>query len=94
MAYLEGGRTPEVRRGRERLTVRNPRIETALASLNIDPINLDETRRFGNQIEAAVTRWRVGRDLFTADRRLTKGEAEAKLRALTRAVVVGVRANG
>lgn len=52
MPNVEGERTPEMRRGRERLSVRNPRVDHALAGLSIDDRDIAETRRFGNVLIA------------------------------------------
>lgn len=89
MVYLERDRTPEMRRGRERLTVRNPRIEMALASLAIDDRNIEDARRFGNKVQAAVNRWMAGREVITAAPRLSKADADRKLRALYRQQILG-----
>ena len=73
-----------MRGGRERLTVRNPRIEMALASLSIDEANIPDARKFGNRMQAKVNRWMAGREVITTPVRLTKAEADAKLRNLLR----------
>ena len=57
MLHLEGNRTPEMRRGRERLTARHPRIEQALASLALDDFDIADTRRFGNDLQAHADAW-------------------------------------
>lgn len=74
MSHLEGARTPELRRGRERLTVHNPRIEKALASHCIDPADVAETRRFGNRLQAEADRW-VMRGGLSERGRITKSDA-------------------
>ena len=74
MPVSEGVRTPEMRRGRERLTVHNPRIEKALASHVIDPEHVAETRRFGNRLQADADRWML-RGGFSENRRITKSDA-------------------
>jgi hypothetical protein len=74
MAQKEGDRTPEMRRDRERLTVRSPRIETALASLCIDDDNIEEARRFGNKLQADADRW-LQRGGFAERGRIYKSDA-------------------
>lgn len=74
MRITEGERTPEMRRGRERLTVHNPRIEKALASHHIDPEHVAETRRFGNLLQAEADRW-IMRGGFAERGRITKADA-------------------
>lgn len=74
MAVSNGARTPEMRRGRERLTVRNPRVEYALAGLDIDPAHVEETRRFGNRLMADAQRWML-RGGFSERRRISKSDA-------------------
>jgi len=74
MRVTEGARTPEMRRGRERLTVHNPRIEMALASLGIDPVDVAETRRFGNRLQADADRWML-RGGFADRGRISKSDA-------------------
>lgn len=80
MRNQEGDRTPEMRRGRERLTVRNPRIEMALAGLQIDNEDIAQTRQFGNAITASVARWQVGRIGNSLPQRLDKASAARLLR--------------
>lgn len=76
MRCLEGDRTSEMRRGRERLTVRNPRVDMALDGLAIDDQDIAEARRFGNALAASVNRWCAGREVNSlADRRLDKAGA-------------------
>lgn len=74
MRVTEGDRTPEMRRGRERLTVHHPRIEKDLASHVIDPDNVAEVRRFGNRVQAEADRWML-RGGFSDNRRITKADA-------------------
>lgn len=78
-----------MRGGRERLTVRRPLIDTALASLDLDPSNIEEARRLGNKLQAAVDRWQVGRNLISAPVRLSKAEADRKLRSMLRSQMIG-----
>ncbi len=63
-----------MRRGRERLTVHNPRIEKALASHSIDPEHIAETRRFGNRLQAEADRWML-RGGFSERGRISKADA-------------------
>lgn len=89
MSHLEGARTPEMRKGRERLSVRSPYIEMALASLQIDDLHIEESRRFGNKVKAEVDRWLVGREVFTSAPRLSKADADRKFRALVHQQIGG-----
>ena len=52
-----GNATPEKRKDRAVLSPRGPLIETALACINFDGFNIDETRRFGNALLAARDHW-------------------------------------
>jgi len=52
-----GTLTPEMRKGRDTLTVRNPFIETCLAVQNLDGVNIGEVTRFGNAILHARNLW-------------------------------------
>lgn len=83
MLHLEGDRTPEMRRGpdsqRARLTARNPRVETALASLEIDGFNVSETRAFGNRLAAEAERWMM-RGGFGERGRISKADAHRVFR--------------
>lgn len=74
MSLEKRARTPEMRRGRERLTVRDPRVEHALAGLNIDNYDVEETRRFGNRLMADARRWMM-RGGFADRGRIGKGDA-------------------
>lgn len=74
MASPQGGRTPEMRGGRERLTVRDPRIEKALASHSIDETNIEDVRRFGNKLQADADRWLL-RGGFSERGRIYKSDA-------------------
>lgn len=81
MRCLEGDRTPEMRRGRERLTVRNPRVDSAVAGLAIDDEDVAEARRFGNAVLASFNRWSAGREVNSlSERRLSKFDAGRLLR--------------
>lgn len=81
MRRLEREHNPEKRRGRELLTVRNPRVDMALDGLAIDEQHIAETRRFGNAVVASVNRWNAGREVNSlADRRLDKVSAARLLR--------------
>lgn len=59
MERLEGKRTPEMRQGRERLSISRPCVELALGSLAIDGYDIAATRRFGNQLAAEADRWKL-----------------------------------
>lgn len=74
MSPPEGERTPEMRQGRARLSVRDPDIEKALAGLNFDVFNIAETRRWGNSLAAAARLHQVGK-IGNDKRRLSKADA-------------------
>lgn len=57
MLHLDGDRTPEMRQGRERLSISRPCVELALGSLAIDGYALAEPRQFGNRLAADAARF-------------------------------------
>lgn len=61
-----------------------PLVEKTLAALTFNPSNIDEARRFGNQLYRDADAWlrRAGRD--ERPQRLRKWEAENALRAALR----------
>jgi hypothetical protein len=71
----ERDRTPDVRRGRERLlSIRHPRVVKALAGINIDPETLPHAERFGNRLARDADAWiRAGG--FAERGRISKGDA-------------------
>lgn len=54
MSVLEGVRSPEKRRDRATLGVRDPNIEKLVAGLDIDGVSIDQLRRIGKNL----WRWR------------------------------------
>ena len=79
---MEGDRTPEMREGRVKLSLRDPQIEKLLAGLDFDRENIDQLRRFGKNMWSARNAWSIGRGargLFGA-RVIDKGTAERMLR--------------
>lgn len=56
-AIRTGNATPEKRKARSVLSPKGPLIETALACINFDGFDIDETRRFGNALLAARKEW-------------------------------------
>lgn len=65
MTYLEGVRSPEKRRDRLTLSVRDPNIEKLVAGLDIDGISIDQLRRIGKNL----WRWRNDWSVKVASRR-------------------------
>lgn len=53
----KGIATPESSKSRERLTVRDPRIESLLAGMQIDKEDIAETRSFGNALLRQRDAW-------------------------------------
>lgn len=95
-----GDRTPEMRRGperqRERLTIRNPRVEMALAGLPIDDSVLTDARRFGNRLVAEAERWQM-RGACAERGRISKRDAAAmwaRVFPATAVVMAHVRRGG
>jgi|KBSSwiStaDraftv2_1062776.scaffolds.fasta_scaffold884479_3 hypothetical protein len=56
------------------LGISDPRVEKSLAALNLNDLNVAETRRFGNRIQAEADRWML-RGGFSESRRITKSDA-------------------
>lgn len=57
MEQQQGAEHPERNGGRNRLSVRNPRVENWLAAFNLDGINIEETRTFSNALLKARDDW-------------------------------------
>lgn len=70
---------------RKTLSIPNPRLNAVLAGLDID----EGDRRFGNRLLASVDRWQVGRNLISAPVRLSKADADRKLRSMLRSQMIG-----
>ena len=56
------------------LGISDPRVEKSLAALNLNDLNVAETRRFGNLLQAEADRWML-RGGFSENRRITKSDA-------------------
>lgn len=86
-----GNATPEKRKARV-LTVREPLIESLLAGLDFDGVNMDELRAFGKGCWSSRNRWDVSRrrgGLFGG--RLHRADADRALsEALRQVEGVGV----
>ena len=81
-AQERGLPTPERHRGRERLTVRSPEIERALAGINFDGFDVAETRQFGNRL-LAEARLRMARGGLGERGEISKVDAEMMWRKAT-----------
>jgi hypothetical protein len=90
MRQLEGLRSPEMREGRVRLTVRDPQIEKLLAGLAIDPQHVGDARGFGNWLWRERNRFDVERQVMFGPGlfggRLSKADAERALVSALRSV--------
>jgi len=56
------------------LGISDPRDEKSLAALNLNDLNVAETRRFGNRLQAEADRWML-RGGLSERGRITKGDA-------------------
>lgn len=61
MPVLEGVRSPEKRRDRLTLGVRDPNIEKLVAGLVIDGVTVDQLRRIGKNLWRWRNEWSVRR---------------------------------
>jgi hypothetical protein len=57
MLVLGGAPAPKRHEGRNRLTVRDPRLEVMLAGISIEGDTLEETRRWGNSLLRSRDVW-------------------------------------
>lgn len=90
-ALLEGDQVPRKREGRERLSLRDPRIESLLEGLDLDTQTLNAVRSWSKAIWSARNAWDLRRrkgGLFSVPARLSKAEADARLRIEIQALKV------
>lgn len=58
MGYMEGASPAHERReGRNRLSVRDPRLESMLAGISLEGFNIEEARSWGNALLRARDSW-------------------------------------
>lgn len=48
---------PERQESRERLSIRDPLVKSAVAAINFEGFNVEETAAWGNHLQADVRRW-------------------------------------
>jgi hypothetical protein len=81
MALPERGfAPPEKREGRARLSVRDPLVETVLAGLDLEGLDLDGVRPWSNRLVADARRWLAAGGFSSEHRRLTKADARRALK--------------
>uniref|UniRef100_A0A6H1ZRY4 Uncharacterized protein n=1 Tax=viral metagenome TaxID=1070528 RepID=A0A6H1ZRY4_9ZZZZ len=86
-AMETGNATPEKRKGRLTLSVRDPLIESLVVGLDIEGESLDRLRRFCKGLARERNRWDVARRAHqSSHRRISKGEADEALRRELRKV--------
>ena len=81
LASGSGNATPEKRKARPRLTVREPFIESLLAGLDFDGVDMDHLRAFSKRCWSSRNTWAVSRrrGLFGSER-LRKRDADRVLK--------------
>lgn len=80
MGTIKGASHPEkMRTGRDRLTVRDPLVQSALAAIDIPGTDIDGVMRCGNRLAAAARLW-VARGGYAERGRVTRADAERMYR--------------